>query len=128
MAFIKEAMTDVNEPKAAPEGEYDLRIVKAKEQDAKSGRAMVVATIVIETPEADAPPFMHYLLAPHETDDEDQVRNRLLEVKRFCALFDVPEDFDAPDLVGKTAVGYLKQETGDDGVVRNRLVPPRLRD
>jgi hypothetical protein len=46
-------------------------------------------------------------------------------------LFDIPHDeggFDTEDLVGATARALLIQEEGTDGVIRNRLRLPRMKD
>lgn len=129
MPFVSHAMNDVREPEAAPEDQYDLRIVKAERKTSKKGRDMIVATMVIQDSSVDAPPFQLYLLAPGPDDDDNQVRMRLLEIKRFCSVFDLdPENFDEQDLVGQTGSCFVTQETGEDNVVRNRLRLPRLKD
>lgn len=128
MAFIKENLDDVQEGKPAPEGEYDLRIVKAEATESKKGRDMVKLVIAFDDG-TDALPFAHYLMAWDDSDGEDQIKMRKLEIKRFCAAFDAPEDFDAEDLVGKTAQRVMvMQEVGQDDVTRNRMRLPRLKD
>lgn len=128
MPFINESLDNVQEKKPAPEGEYDLKIVKATETESKKGRPMI--KILLEFDDGtDAPPFMHYLLAWTDDDDDDAINNRKLDIKRFCHMFDVAEDFDAADLTGQTTRrAMVKQEVGDDDVVRNRLVLTRLKD
>ena len=128
MPFITHAMSDVREPEAAAEDEYDLRIAKAINKPSKKGRDMITVTIVFADG-TDAPPFYHYMLAPSDDDTEDMVRMRLLEIKRFCAVFDLdPENFDEQDMPGQTGRCYVVQEAGDDNVVRNKLKLPRLKD
>lgn len=128
MAFIKESLDDVVEPKPAAEGEYDLKILKAEEKESKKGRDMVQMLIGFDDG-TDAPPFPFFLLGWSDSDDEDQIRMRKLEAKRFCAAFNVPEDFEATDLIGEVARRiFVKQEVGDDGITRNRMVLPRLKD
>lgn len=128
MAFIKESLADVREPKAADEGEYDLRIVKADGKPSKKGQPMCTVMIIIDNPGVDAPPFYEYLMGWNDDTPEDQIRMRKLTIKRFCVAFDVQEDFDVSDLPGRTARANVKQEVGDDQVVRNRLVLPRIKD
>lgn len=129
MAFIKESLDDVVERKPAPDGEYDLKILKAEEKESKKGRDMVQLLIGFDDG-TDAPPFNHFLLSWTDDDDDAQVQMRKLEIKRFCAAFDVSEDFDATDLPGLTARKiFVKQDEPDDqGIVRNRMVLPRLKD
>lgn len=119
---------DVQEPEAAPEGEYDLRIVRAEDKESKAGNNMVECIIVIEEPGIDAQPIRHYLL-DWEGIPEDQQRIRKLEYKRFCACFNIPEDFDdAEELVGQTGRSYVTQEVSErDDNVYNRLRLPRLK-
>ena len=128
MPFISEPLDDIHEPKAAPEDEYDLRIVKADQRDSKAGNDMIALTLVFDDPSVDAPPFNHFLINP-EGADEDKKRMWSLEIKRFCAAFDVAEDFEAEDLVGEVGRGiFVTQEEGDDGVIRNRMRLPRLKE
>lgn len=127
MAFIKESLDDVVEAKPAPEGEYELRILKATEGESKKGNPMV--TVLIGFADGtDAPPFGHWLLGWDDSTDSEQKLNRQREIKRFCAVFDVSTDFDAADLKGETGSCFVSQEEGDDDVVRNRLKLPRLKD
>lgn len=127
MPFIKESLSDVTEARPAPEGEYDLRIIKAKDEPSKKGNDMI--TVMIGFADGtDAPPFYHYLLGWDSDTPEEQAMNRKREIKRFCAVFDVAEEFDAPDLVGETGTCFVSQEEGNDNIVRNRLKLPRLKD
>jgi hypothetical protein len=128
MPFITESLDDVREPQAAPEGEYELRIVKATRGPSKKGNDMITAILVFEDQDLAAPPFAHYLIGYDEDTDKDQIRNRKLEWKRWCACFDLPEDCDESDMVGQTGMSFVNQEEGDDGVVRNRLRLPRLKE
>lgn len=127
MPFIKESLSDVKEQRAAPEGEYELRILKAKDEPSKKGTAMITCMIGFADG-TDAPPFYEYLMGWDGDTPDNQIDMRKLHVKRFCATFDVPEDFDAEDLVGETGTCMVIQEEGQDGVVRNRLKLPRLKD
>ncbi len=129
MPFIRESLDDVSEAHPAPEAEYDLRVLKSKQKESKKGNDMIELLIGFDDG-TDAPPFFHYLLGWDSDTDEEQVISRKREIKRFCAAFDAPEDFEAGDLTGCTASKiFVKQETSDhDGVTRNRMVLPRLKD
>lgn len=127
MPFIKESLDDVQEAQPVPEGEYDLRIVKAEEKESKKGNEMVQVMIVVEDQEyPNAAPINHFLLG-WDGVEPDIERMRKLEIKRFCACFDVPTDFEAEDLVGQTGRCFVTQEEGDDGNTYNRLRLPRLK-
>lgn len=128
MPFITEPLDDVHEQTPAPEAEYDLRIVKAEEKESQKGIPMVVLTFVFEDKSVEAPPFNHWLLGWTADTDEDQIRMRKLEIKRFCVAFDLSEDFDAADCIGQTATLFVAQDVGDDDVVRNRVRFPRLKE
>lgn len=128
MGFIKEDLSDTREPKPAPDGEYDLKIIKAEEKESKKGRDMVQLLIGFDDG-TDAPPFNHFLMNPTADDDDSQRKLRLLELKRFLAAFNVSEDFEASDLPGETARKvFVTQEEGDDGIIRNRMKLPRLKE
>lgn len=128
MPFIDDSLDDVTETKPAPEAEYDLRIVKAEERNAKSGVKMIEVFIQIEDPSIEAFPIRHYLLGWDSDTPADQVKMRKLEIKRFCACFNVAEDFDADDLPGHTGRSLVTQQAGDNNMIYNRLVLPRLSD
>lgn len=129
MGFISVPLDDVQESLPAPEGEYDLKIIKAVEGKSKSGTKMVTITIAFDDSDAgDAPPFMHWLRDPGDIEDEDQRRMAALEAKRFAQVFDLSDDWEADDLQGETGTCFVGQETGDDNVTRNRLRLPRLKD
>lgn len=134
MAFINAKLDDsVKEGEIVPEGEYDLRIVKASRKETKKGdREMTVVVIKIDDPEyPDAPPIMQYLVDSKSGDDSDQVRMRSVELKRFLQAFGVAmqaDGYDDEDLPGATAKCMVVQEEGDDKVIRNRIRLPRLRE
>jgi len=128
MPFINESLEDVHESTPAPEGEYDLVVLKATNAPSKKGTDMITVMIGFEDRALDAPPFYHYLLGWDSDTPEDQVINRKREIKRFCACFDIAEGFDAEDLVGERGTSFVGQETGNDDIVRNRLKLPRLKE
>lgn len=130
MPFIKEDLDDVHEGEAVPEGEYELRIVRAEEaQSRNSGRNMLVASIKIENagiPNASL--VREYLMDPSDAPDQEQAYRDKLKFKRFCNAFSLPLDCEVEDMVGATAEMFVEQDPSDDDpdVVYNRLRLPRL--
>jgi hypothetical protein len=127
MGFISEDLDDVEESKAAPEGEYDLRIVSAVDKPSKKETPMITVGLKIEDPDVDAPLVRYYLIGWDRDTPEDQVRMRKLEAKRFQECFDAPSGFEADDLIGLTGRSFVNQEEGQDGNIYNRLRLPRLK-
>lgn len=129
MSFVKIDLTKTKEPEIVPEGEYDLRIVKVMDTETKKKDPMTVLTIRIENAEQPNPaPLQHFITYPNGGQYDDM---RALEIKRLLTLFDVPFDtggFDMEQLLGQTARCLLTQEEGDDGVVRNRMKLPRIKE
>lgn len=130
MSFIKLAIDDIKEGEVVPEGEYDLRIVSAKDGTSKAGNQMTTVMIKIEDAGMPNPNLVgHWLVYPDESVDKEQKQMRLLDIKRFLSCFGVAIDggFDSDDLVGQTGRCFLRQEQGEDGKTYNRLVLPRLK-
>lgn len=129
MSFIKANLDDVKEPTIAPEGEYDLRVVRVNDKDSKKGNPMTEVFIAIEG--GDYQVLRHYINYPRQDQTPDQKRLTLLDIKRFLTAFEVPmEDggFETEDLNGATARMFVTQEDGDDGNTYNRLRLPRIKD
>lgn len=128
MPFIKMGLKDAKEAEHVPEGEYDLRIVKAEDKKSKAGNPMTAVTIRIEDPNyPNAQLLNHFLNYP--TGDAVADPLRLRDIARFLTLFEVAyqdDGFNSEDLVGQTARGLLTIEDGDNGQKFNRLNPPRL--
>ena len=130
MPLIKVDLDDVNELDPAPEGEYDLRIIKAEDTESKKGNYMTAIVIQIEGTEKPCAPIRHWLTYPNEETPEDQRAMRLIDIKRFLTAFGFKYEykgFTSEDLVGATAHCLIIQEKGDDGNVYNRLRLPRLK-
>lgn len=129
MSFVKIDLTKSKEPEIVPMGEYDLRVVKVMDTETKKKDPMTVLTIKIETTEVPNPaPVQHFITYPNGGQWDDM---RALEIKRILTLFDVRFDeagFDSNDLLGQTGRCMVVQEEGDDGVMRNRLKLPRLKE
>lgn len=131
MPFIPLAMNDVKENEAVPEGTYDLRIVKVEDGKSKAGNTMTTVVIRIEdAAHPNASPIRHWLTYPDDNTPADQRQMRMLDIKRFLALFEVdltPDGFDSDDLNGAVARCLVTQEEGDDGNIYNRLRLPKLK-
>lgn len=134
MAFIKTAL-DAKESEIAPEGEYDLRIVKVEEKKTgdKSkipGEPMIQCTIRIEEPNSNYSLFNHTLMiVTKKTPDENKDMYKL-NIQRFLETFNIPHEdtgFDTDDLQGAEGRCMVTQKDGDDGVTRNQLRLPRLK-
>lgn len=127
MGFISDSLDDVEEAKAAPEGEYSLRIVSADDKFSKGGNRMIEARIAIEDSSVQAPLIRHFIMGWDDDTPDEQKRMRKLEIKRFCECFNISHDFEASDLPGQTGRSFVAQEEGQDGNIYNRLRLPRLK-
>lgn len=129
MPFINLDFNEAKEPELLKEGEYALRIVKAEDKTSKNGSEMTA--IVIEAEGQSAASIRHWLVYPDVTTPPDQRGYRLLDIKRFLAVFGVPFEeggFNSEDLVGATGTCLVVQEANKDtDEVFNRLRLPRLR-
>ena len=129
MPRINVELKDAQELEVAPEGEYDLRIVKAEDGESKSGNDMTTVTIAFEGhPEWQA--VRHWITYPNADTPPDQRAMRLIDITRFLTCFGVNFDddgFDSDDLVGQTGRCLVIQEEADDGNTYNRLRLPRLK-
>lgn len=134
MAFVNAQLDNsVKEPEAVPEGEYDLRIVKATRKESKKGNMMTEIFIRIED---DAYPnaalVRHYLIDVDKESPPAQQSMRKLDTKRFLAAFGIRHEdngYDDEDLAGATAHCMLVQEEDDrNGELQNRLRLPRLKE
>lgn len=131
MAFINAQLDDTKEPEAAPEGEYDLRIVRAERKESKKGKMMTEVLIRIEDADVNAPPLRQYLIDVTPDMPEDQQRMRKLELKRFLQCFGiklVDGGYDEEDLAGATGRCMVIQEENGEYGLQNRLRLPRLRE
>ena len=131
MPFISVPLDDAKEAEPVPEGEYDLRIVKAEDGESKKGNAMTTVYIKIEdSAYPNAALLRHWITYPDKDTPADQRQMRLLDIKRFLTCFGVAMEgngFNSDDLLGASGRSFLYQEEGDDGNVYNRLRLPRLK-
>ncbi len=122
---IKEDLNEDYEDKPVPEGEYDLRIIKATDRRNKADTGDI--TEIIMSVEGDegvgAANIFHYLTYPSDDDDSARSRMRMRFLTLFLKMFGVPFEsngFNTEDLVGCTATGLLTQEEYE-GRVSNKL-------
>lgn len=123
------------EDRLVPEGEYELRIVKADFGASKSGENNVASILCsVQGPEGDnASPIGHWIVWPNKDADARANRQRTRDIKRFLTVFGWPLDqgFDPEaniaDLQGAEGKCFVRQEKNKDtGEVYNRLRLPRL--
>jgi len=129
MPKINVDLKDAQELEIAPEGEYELRIIKADDGTSKSGNDMTTVTLAFEG-HPEWQPIKHWITYPNEDTPPDQRAFRLIDIKRFLVAFDVGHDdggFDSDDLLGQVGKCLVIQEKADDGNTYNRIKPPRLR-
>lgn len=139
MPFINANMDEVQEQKAAPNGNYELQITGAQntvtgEKSKNPGAPMIKVTLGFTDPEVNAPVITHYITLPFEGDDNAAFK--LLLLKRFMSAFGLAwssEGIDtealAFDMVGRTAILEVGQtEPNDSGDIFNNIKVPRLRD
>jgi len=128
MPRINVDLDDAQELEIAPEGEYELRIVKAEDGESKSGNDMTTVTIAFEG-HPEWQPLKHWITYPNAATPPDQRAMRLIDIKRFLVCFGISHDdtgFDSDDLVGQTGECLVIQEKADDGNTYNRMRLPRL--
>ena len=133
MPYISVALDDAKEGEPVPEGEYELRIVKAEDGESKKGNTMTTVTMRIENAGIpNASPVRHWLVYPDSSTPMEQRNLRLLDIKRFLTCFGVPFDgggFDSADLEGAIGRCMLTQEQNEEnGEIYNRLRLPRLKE
>ena len=127
MPLIEADFTQDYEDKPAPEGQYEVRVIGAKDKTSKNGNQMVEVMLKIDGPDGDGTaPIFHYLILPNKDTEEGTKRMFMQNLTRFLAAFDVPHDkkgFNTEDLVGCTAeVGVIQEERSDmPGSMSNRI-------
>lgn len=131
MAFIAQALDDAQESQPVPQGEYDLRILKAERKESAKGNMMTAVLIKVEDPEyPNASLINHFLVDVTKDTPPNQAYMRLLDLKRFLQAFGVVYEgngYDDEDLPGSTGRMTVDQEE-NDGMVFNRLRLPKLKD
>jgi len=149
MSFIDMPMDieDVTEPKAGPEGDYQLMIsgVKCKllndtyvaaeswAQAPEPLKGLLVICEPISGPVGvnieDVTNVLHNVSLPIAGDDQEKVKNKMLFVKRFLMVFGIPMNgtqLDPTAFIGKQAKCHLIQDNYND-TISNKIKLPNLR-
>jgi hypothetical protein len=139
MTFIPVNLEEAEEQKPAPAGRYPLQItgcVEAKTgPNSKNPGSPQFKVSLGFTDQPNTPNITHYISLPGEGDEQDSMRFKMLLLRRFLTLFNVPYDpagIDtermAMDMVGATAdVDVTLSEPTENGDVFNRIVVPKIR-
>lgn len=122
------------EDKAAPRGQYDLRIIKSEYKETKKGGDFMLALLLRIEGEAGegTKPINLMLMDPSHADDGAKTRMRLRDFKRFAVAFgvDISNGFDmetqAEELNGLTASKITLTEEIYEGETNNRVQLPRV--
>lgn len=130
------------EPQPLPRAKYDVQITAAEEKQTgqnskRPGSPQIKVTVGFTGPsteEQNAPPMSVFLSLPHEEDTVDGSRFKVLLLKRFLTLFNIPfsnGDLDIEQLcfamIGASANAEVTLgEPDGNGNVYNNLVVPRI--
>lgn len=138
MTFIPANFDDAREPQPAPNGKYRLQIVscevgKTSAQSKNPGTPQYIVGLGFME-EEDVPNCRHYITLPAEGDEPKSFKFKLLLLKRFLHLFNVPYDRDgidveqlSMDMVGADAMVEVKLgEPNEKGNVYNNIVVPPM--
>lgn len=140
MTFIPVNLDDAIEQQPAKAGEYNLQITAAQETqtgpNSKVPGSPQLKVTVGFPDEPNTPNMTQFISLPNEHDDRDQALFKMLLLKRFLTLFNIPYDKGGIDteklcmeMVGATTVAAVTlTEPDDKNNVYNRLVVPRMRD
>lgn len=140
MPFIPMNLEEVNEPKAAPKGLYELQITAAQEMETgpnskHPGTAMIKFTLGFTDSSLEAPNFQHYMVFPYE-GQIDYLNLTLLGIKRFLSHFNITVGSEGLDTeaIAFEAIGNAANcnvdlgEPNENGDVYNKLgYLPKLR-
>lgn len=139
MTFIPVNLEDAQEPKPAAAGRYPLQITKCEEvktgEKSKNPGSPQFRVSLGFTDSPNTPNITHYISLPAEGDAPDSMNFKMLLLRRFLTLFNVPFDprgIDtekmAMEMVGSTAdVDVQLTEPNDNGDVFNRILVPKIR-
>lgn len=139
MTYIPVNFDEAVESSPAPAGRYKLQItgcdiVKTGAQSKNPGRDQLKASIGF-TDLTDVPNISQFISLPHENDEPETAKFKVLLLKRFLELFQIPYDRNgidvekiAMEMVGNTAEAEVTlSPPNDSGNVYNNLVVPRIK-
>jgi len=124
---------DIVEPKAVPEGDYELQIIKSELVKSSNGFPMNTLTVVIVEHQDEALPVYERLNLPRGGGYEwDHLF--ILTLRRACQASSVeisdtnPPVYDSDDFAGQTFKGRLNVGADQNGEPQNQIVWPKLKD
>ena len=106
---------DVVEPKAVPEGEYELRITEVTQDNNKNGEPYILPKFdIVEEPTAKT--VTKYMALPIATMDEKKKNNTRLRLKRFFEALgiDASAGVNLDELAGETVWAMLGLEDDEE--------------
>ena len=117
-SLLELANMEVPEPKAVPEGEYPLQIIKADFRNEAEGTAYQSGRegydiLMKITNDENAALFYHRLFLNREGDKDTTVQSFARQIQQFMAAFEISDD-DPMTWAGKTAEAILKLESGTE--------------
>jgi len=135
MSYLPENLDDVEEAKPVALGTYELQIVQCEEKETgpnskNPGKPMFRVSLALTDLSLNAPAIDHYITLPYEGDGNGALK--LLMLKRFLALFNVPYSNDtstlAMNMIGQTAlVDVALGEPNENGDRYNQIRVPKIR-
>lgn len=131
MSFIKANLGEVQEPETAPEGRYVLRVQNVQHKEARSSGAPMIVVVHEIDGHPEYAPVYHNIVLPKDDDEADKVNFKLLNLKRYLHLADIPFDeggFEDSDLMGAEFEASLSVRVDESGQYppQNEIQLPRL--
>ena len=131
MAYVEDALNQVDERQVHPEGKVDLRITSFGEKTYSTGRGGYLAVIEIESTDGvEYEPIFHNIFNAQDGDEPAQVNRVQLDKKRFLQAFSVAIDdnggWDDESLVGCVSSTCSVKVKEYNGRQSNELILPRL--
>jgi len=136
MSLININLNNVEEPKPAPAGKYELQVTgcaisETSERSKRPGNPMYKVSLQFTDLSLNAPGFVHYIVLPTESDENEYAA---LNLRRFLEAFSIPvpsEGLDieqlAMEMCGHTAnVEVQLTEPNDSGDIYNKIRLPKL--
>ena len=126
MSFLDVDLENTPDIEVMPEGEAEVRCIKAELTESNAGNDMVVLTMEPLNPPAGAviDDIKDYLVLPHGEMTEKQQIRRKKELKAACEAFGVDFSgggFDTEHFEGSTGWVVLSQEESPDYGAQNRV-------
>lgn len=125
----------ITEPKAGPEGTYGLIVTQVNEKQDENGGLKglsiihEVSTAPVGVDPSEVSNVFHFISIPQQSDDQEKVKNKLLFLKRYLAVFGIPMNgskLDPNSFIGKTASVQLTVDEYQ-GNITNKIKLPNLR-